>query len=520
MNIFEDLIEELKEENLLEETVTETEKAKKNHFAKSGNIVKSETVAPEIQKTEVSTPESFTDTAVKEQAQAVETSKEDFYRKRAMEEVAFLQIVEHVFAGVEREQLKIIPKTYNDLEVKKVLHNFLHLAPGTNKNERSKAEFQLMQETESWHSSLTLRDERITTAHLRRYCETSRPPLSSPALVALARFYRNSPYSEPVRNKFDLVITRLFSREVGKNHRETIFSRDELAMHLAELYAEWSSVSLYSTEPEDGEILKIVKRFEAFMREADGVLGFDELIKSNFFTRLHSFKRSANENFYAPLVTAAGIESNIHIGNRYVELLELEKKRGSGATLEEKYGFAHDNAISEATGKTYSLIELLKQKKPEAPPIEEKIQREPETAKENVNPSQNEETKAAAVSSNSHKWVIAITALVVLVFLGLYFFGGSSSSETGETSETATKPKLVMENTLLSDYLEEAHLENGTLKGVVLPIWNQLIEDQQKDILKQMLRLGGQKGYEKVELVDKSNKLVGSAAAGNIQVLP
>ena len=85
----------------------------------------------------------------KEREQSI--SEVEFYRKQVVDEVAFLQIVEHVFAGVEREQLKTIPRPYNDFEVKKVLHNFLHVAPKADINERSKVEFQLLQETESWH---------------------------------------------------------------------------------------------------------------------------------------------------------------------------------------------------------------------------------------------------------------------------------------------------------------------------------------------------------------------------------
>ena len=514
MNIFEDLIEELKEENLLEETVIETGRLNRNKIANSEKVVKIED-GNKKQTPKVSPLEALETAETEEQTSLI--NEAEFYRKRAMDEVAFLQIVEHVFAGVEREQLKIVPKPYDDLKVKKVLHNLLQLAPDVDPMERSKAESQLMQETESWHWSLAQRDERLTAAHLRRYCETSRPALSSPALVALARFYRNSPYSEPVRNKFDLVVTRLFTKENGKSQRDLIFSRAELIRHLKELYAEWSSVPMYSTEPGDAELAKIVSRFESFMREADNAIRFDDLIQSNFFARLHSFKRNTNENFYAPIVTATGIESNIRIGNRYVELLEFEKKLGNIADLEDKYGLVHDISISEATGKTFSLIELLKEKKPSAPPVENKIDRQREIVNEIVEPPVLEQVAIVGESSKAHKWIIAATALIVILFLGIYFTG--SNSGTVEIQEEVAKPKLIIENSILSEYLEEAALENGTLKGVVLPVWSQLLDDQKKDILKQMQRLGGQKGYDKVLLVNKAGKSVASAAEGSIQLL-
>ena len=427
MNIFEDLIDELREENLLETTVIETGKPIGKPGIKNGDGTGT------VQESKITLPaepeaETPLETTVIDSPAETGENDLDFYRKRAMDEVAFLQMVEYVFAGVEREQLKIIPKPHDDLEVKKVLHSFVQMTHSPQSAEHAQAQFQLMQETESWHSSLALRDDRLTTAHLRRYCETSRPPLSSPALVALARFYRNSPYSEPVRNKFDLVVTRLFSKESSDSRRETIFTRDELATHLTELYAEWSSVPMYSTDTDDAEILKIVSKFEDFISEADAADNFDDLIKDDFYTRLHSFKRSTNENFYSPRITAVGIESNIRIGNRYFELLEAEKQKGSVAGIEDRYGLTHDNSISEAIGKTFSLLELLKQRKPTAPIAEKPVVSQPAPVQVKVKEAKKVETKKAAAKraaekeSNGEllKWIIiaaTVTAAIAIVYL-------------------------------------------------------------------------------------------------------
>lgn len=173
MNIFEDLIDELRGENLLEATVIETGKSNGKPDAKETENGK-ETVQqpkPEV----VSSPALPTPAPPPFVAPKVETVERDldFYRKRAADEVTFLQMVEHVFAGVEREHLKIVPKPHDDLEVKKILHSFVQMTHSPQSAEHAQAQFQLMQETESWHSSLSLRDERLTTAHLRRYCETS-----------------------------------------------------------------------------------------------------------------------------------------------------------------------------------------------------------------------------------------------------------------------------------------------------------------------------------------------------------
>ena len=46
-----------------------------------------------------------------------------------------------------------------------------------------------------------------------------------------------------------------------------------------------------------------------------------------------------------------------------------------------------------------------------------------------------------------------------------------------------------------------------------------LTEEKKKDALSQMLLQGGEKAYKKIQLQDKDNKMVGSAAEGNIQLM-
>lgn len=519
MNIFEDLIEELKDENLIEQTVIETSRAEaKAAFSKEMD----KAAAAEQEKAELEAAieaESIIDFADAAEAVSVEAEKPvadeaDFYRRRAVNEVAFLHVIEAVFAGIEREQLKVIPQPFNDLEVKKVLHTYLQVCGSPNLPEFSKAEFQLLQETENWYSSLTLRDDRILTAHVRRYCETSRPPLSAPALIALAKFYRNSPYSENVRSKFDLIVTRLFSKEAG-NRREMVFDRAGLITHIQELYADWSSTPLYATEANDAAILQTVRGFEEFIEEAEGVEFFDELINSNFFNRVRNFKESTNEDFYAPYVCATAVECNIRIGNRYVELLEREKRAGNNVNLESKYGLAHDNAISEATGKTLALSELLKQQKKPAPkPPEKKVVVEPVVKNETVKETAKAEEKAKGKSAGFNVWLL-IPIVAVVALLAFYF--GTRSAPV-EVKDTSAVPKMNLENSMLKEYLQEARIEDGTLNGVVLSTWNHLTEEKRKDVLKQMLNVGGDKGYKKVQLVDKEGKTVGTAANGTITI--
>lgn len=527
MNIFEDLIEELKEENLLEATVIETGKSNKSQPSSDESPAESKSAAP-IQETphpsileDSESPEPvFTEPAkVVPPAPVRETSSNntDFYRRRATGEVSFLQMVEAAFAGVERDQMKTIPQSFDDLEVKKVLHTYLNATQKVGSTEHSQAEFQLLQATEGWYSTLAQRDKRIMTTHLRRYCETSRPPLSAPALIALARFYRNSPYSEPVRSKFDLMISRVFTKDNGDDKRELHFNRQELTAHIQNLYADWSSVPLYATETDDEGIVRTVAQFEDFMKEISQAGKFDELINSNFFNRLRLFKESTNEDFYAPLVTAVGIETNVFIGNRYVELLENEKQAGSGDAVENKYGVGYDHAVSEMTGKTMLLVELLKTKAAPPKPVEPPIAVEPKPLpKESIVESDNEIATEIAKPNSPLKWILIAAVLAAVVIFGAYL---ATKSEPVKSVEQTSLPKMDLENSLLKQYLSEARINDQTLEAVALPSWNGLNENQKKYALRLMVTFGGENGYRKVNLVNTGGKALATAIDGEVIII-
>jgi hypothetical protein len=574
MNIFEDLIDELKEENLLEETVVKNNSVKNNPIV-SGSSVEENTVLKDkaeeniitvidnnqflptedanLEKEykalaeEITEKNAVADKIEFETNQAVPSnnpSKEaEFFRKRAVDEVSFLQMVEHVFAGVEREQMKVVPKPYDALNVKKVLHTFLQISKGKDTSEQAQSEFQLLQETENWYSTLTHRDKRISINHLRRYCETVRPPLSSPALVSLARFYRNSPYSEQVRGKFDFVITRLFSKDIANERREMAFNSQELTKHLKELYAEWSSIPLYPNE-DDAEILLAALQFDDFITEATVAESFDALIQHDFFNRLRLFKKETNENFLSPTVVAANIESNIKIGNRYVELLEKEKSNKS--IYEDKYGFLHDQSISDATGKTFQLVELLSRKtelpKPIAPPAptkkEVKVNTEPV---KNLNKNVNKETKPTneiktakekpkTEFSNYKKeekkdnknyygmnsWVLTAIIFAVIVSVGMYVWSNNSNSEAKEKNGV----KIVnLENSSLKESIRNAQIKSEIFTANVLPAWDGFASAKKEELLKKIMSIGSDKGFKQVQLLNEQGKVVGFASPEKVEVL-
>jgi hypothetical protein len=581
MNIFEDLIEELKEENLLEETVIETNLAEEKRkqaaseaadeaaFAaetteisgmddefpeefefehsspeaeagddeqipEDGQIPELEDETAEAaQADEAGTPDDEAETL--EDSPAAEESKDselveqnqesangvEFYRQRAMKEVSGLQMVEHVLSGVEREQMKVVPKPYDDLEAKKILHHFLQVTKDLNSPEHAQAEFQLMQETESWYSALSRRDKNVSVTHLRRYCETTRPILSSQALISVARFYRNSPFSEQVRSKFDLVITRLFAKEIGGEKRQMVFEREEMIKHLTMLYGEWASIPMYAAAEDDSEVVLLALKFEDFMTEADEAGSFDELIKNDFFNRLRLFKESTHENFFAPLITATAIECNVRIGNRYVDLIQLEKEKVESEKLQDKYGFLHDQSISEAASKTLQLVDLLKQKSvnvdgdSQEDAESESVEQAKTTPSASTEKTEKIEEKKVRSKYAVNKWLLLATILVVVVNIGLYVW---MSYNTEPENVTQNVKRVNLENSSLKDFIREARISNDTFFAVVQPNWSGLAHDKQEELLKKVFATGVEKGFNKVHLLDSQGKTVGFADAENVTV--
>ncbi len=528
MNIFEDLIDELKEENLLEKTVDET----KSHNDKAGSAEKKSAVDTEkpINSSQTDSPSAFPIDSEKlksagfqvseqKKAKAKTVDKAEFFRRRATDEVSGLRMVEHIFSSVERQQKKMVPKPYDDLAVKKALHNFLQVSENVNSPEHARAEFELMQETESWYSALSHRDRQISIANLRCYCEAARPSLSAPALLSLARFYRNSPYSEAVRSKFDLIVTRLFSKDLPGEKREVTFERDELINHLSELYAEWSSVSLYTDEQEESEILLAAFTFEDFMSEVQKAESFDELIKNDFFNRLRGFKESTGEQFFSPLITATAVECNIRIGNRYVQLLEQEKERGEIEKLGNKYGFLHDQVISDAASKSLQLVELLKNKSatPESPEIKDAGKEigskagEPKKQAPSNAPPQSAKKGFSAVN----KWLLAAAVAVLITSVSLYVWSGMYAAPE-KLSQNVKKVNI--DNSSLKEYVRDARIGNHTFFAVVLPAWDSLTAEKKEEVLKKIVSIGADKGFKNVHLLDAEGKSVGTVAEDLIEV--
>jgi hypothetical protein len=503
MNVFEDLIEELKDENLLEDSI----------FDMSGN---SSGTAPDGVGETAAEPDGFAMPPLQETDAAnagVEIASDDteFYRKLAMDEVSSLQMVGHVFAGVEREQMKSVVSSYDDLEAKKALHRFLQVTGGPDSDEHLAAKKELLDETEAWNSALALRDENITVANLRRFCENSRPVLSSQALIALARFYRNAAFSELARSKFDYVMTRLFSRDAGEDKRRLLFGRVEMVGHINTLYANWSSLSVYSA-PEYADLVREqVTGLSNFAAQAEAAASLDELLGSNVFESIRQSKEDLADMFYAPEITAAAIDCNLRIGNKFIEAVWAERNKTEADAIEEKYGYTHDQIVSTAAGRTLQLLEILRAA-PEPNEVVE-TERKPQVVENYEKAPRAEDGSRGLFSVN--KWLLLATVIISAISIGMYLWAENYQS-TQTVKKLATDVNVT--GTPIEKYVRNAKQTAETLYCVTNVAWEGIDEKAQKEVLVAAMTVAAEKGSSKVHFVNAQGRTVGYATKDMAQI--
>jgi hypothetical protein len=522
MKVFEELIDELKDDNLLEATILDVPHESGRPRSNGTRLTRTVSESPNVSVGfEVSSGNAFDSDLIGRNEEPVdeETGPDnpaEFYRKRAMEEVSGLQMVEHVISGIERQYMKAVPSAFDDLKTKKALHTFLQVSSNPDSTEYAEAEYELLQETQAWANALAKRDEKISVSHLRRFCENSRPALSSQALIALARFYRNAPFSETHRSKFDCIITRLFSRDTREQMRGLLFSRPEMVKHLGNLYSEWNSVSGFAGEEPTALAAETVDRLEAMCHEADAAGNFDVLVKSDFFKRLHALKESAGETFYAPEITATSIECNVRVGNRFVELIFAERQRTNLASVEEKYGYSYDQLISDAAGKTLQMVELLK-----AAPLSETATKEPAANRSEKNPiakavPERSDTKVRSAKLRVNKWLLAATVLLVAISVCFYFW---SENYSPQQEGIARAKQVDLMKTEFAEYFNNARATGSSLYAIAQPNWDSLPEERQKELLQKALEFAKSQNLRQVQIVNAKGRRVAYATDSKVQVL-
>jgi hypothetical protein len=553
MNVFEDLVIELQHENLLESTVIEPARtlapddglrplksethsrnldpgAKLAYLEPAPGIVASQAEETEAEIHEATIPESAGRAAEDDRGTEAAriTANSEFFKKKAVAEVSALQMVEHVLTGIEREYIKVVPNAFDDFNAKKALNTFLNADDAADSEAHATAEYNLMHETEAWCSALAVRDQAIPVSALRQYCERSRPALSSQALLGLGRFYRNLPYSENVRSKFDFVVTRLFSRTVDQENRVCLFTRDETLKHINTLYSDWSSVPLYAVDEDDSKVMLTALSFEDIAIAAENASSFDQLIESDFFGRLRMFKESIAELFYAPQVTTAAIDANIRIGNAYVSLIDRERQKLDVDSLCLKYG-EHDVAVSETIGKTHELSELLRQLGAIVPdtPAEPRVESIKPRAEPSV-PADTNQTPTAATNKDSsaarirsrladvNKWFLIVAAFMIAASVGLYVWANYAVEVDRLTTDGVKNFDIAA--TVHADHVKTVRISGDMFYAQMTQSWEALPREKRLEILERIYQTAVESGCSQVTLIAPSGKNAGYASANRTDV--
>ncbi len=553
MNVFKELIDELKEENLLEQTVIDADTGSDQLEYSLDPFESVEDIAPvslpeanyidEIAcetasdanngLTDVDTPvtiqaEPFD---VKPQVEAVPTSQNrvnsrEFYKKRAIGEMSNLQMVEHVLTGVEREYMKMIPKAFDDFGAKKALNALLQVADNVDSSRHSEAEFAIMEETEAWCTALAERDREIPVANLRRFCENSKPALSSQAMVALASFYRNLPYSETVRAKFDFLMTRLFSRIVAGNMRACLFTREEMTNHISLLYKEWSSVPLYMADDDESKVLLTALSFEELANEAENASSFDLLVANDFFGRLGMFKESVSEHFFAPNVTAAAIDCNVRVGNAYVKLIENERVKMDGQSLYAKFGAVDNLTVSDAAARTLEIVDILRKQRDfavkeseqssssDVPPedvrsfVSSEIAFDGASKESWLERAGNYKFIASVLSVN--RWLLTASAILISLSIGVFAW---TTIFVEPPAPDKSVVSVELPNSDLRKHLKTARVSGQNFYGLLLPSWDSLPKEKREDYLRTVFEFAQEKGCTQVNLLNSKGEPAGYANA-------
>ena len=532
MTVFEDLIVELKEENLLEETVISVDKLTASAVFTNGSeehdfadLIDDD--APSFDEAPAETGAAIVTGDIEKERARSSSSLQQF----ASEQIATNQMVEHILASIEQSRFKASESGFDELEAKKALHMFQQASADPSSMEYAEAEAELSAQVSSWQKTLAGRDAELSVEVLRRFCETCQPALSAQALFSLARFYRRLPYSELARGKFEFIVTRLFSKKAEGEKRALICHKDEVLGHLRSRFKD-SADSYLSIPGDDEDVKVIVRTFDDFMAEAESATSFKELVDSYFFNRLYTFKESTRKSFFSPSVVAAAIASNLTIGNKLVGLFETERAAGNSARLIEQYSSTQDEDMSRAVGRSLDLVTLLKRDAAEesddaiaVPVKDERMDRElVETRREPaVKATVPKKNKQAGSSSwlafrigGVNKWLLAATIFITIASVGLYVWANYYGDSIPVSKDVKT---IDMTNTPFKDLVREARVSSETFYGITLPAWDTLPKESQEQTVQNLLKSGVDKGYKRVSLINPKGQTVGFAMEGRVEIM-
>ena len=522
MTVFEDLIVELKEENLLEETVISVDES-----APAGMFALQPAEEHDFADL-IETNDAQTADLEDEKARKQSNRKAVSQLNEIVEQMATYQTVEHIFGSIQG------PGSgngggYDELAAKKALHATQQASADPESPEFENAVEELRSQVAIWQSSLAARDESISVGTMRKYCETCQPALSAQALFSLARFNRSNAFTEGSRRKYEFVVTRLFSRPAEDHKRTPICSREEMLSHLRSRFSDsFESYSRLYSGPVD--IAPFVTQLDQFTAEAEHVLDLDQWLSSDFFDRLNDFKETTREHFFVSDVTAAAMACNIVVLNKLADLVLEMRAGGDVSHLPGKY-LATSDSVSNAIARSFDLSILIGDNEEEEsevdveeisapnPASNDRIDRELVERRRPVN--QQKPKKTAGQKSflsgvaQTNKWLLVATVLAVLLSGGLYFW----ADQYADTSEVATSvQKVDMINSEFKDLLQEGRISSETFYAITQPAWEGLPRETQEQAVQKIFNAYSQKGCKRVSLINNRGQAVAFASSSRVEV--
>lgn len=235
------------------------------------------------------------------------------------DEVMDLQLVDNFLLAVERRYLQDTEAPYSPAKIRANLRFLDNLSGELPTEKFNRLVSDIKSGIEEWRSSLADRDSIIHAYHIRQFCDEPGRKTEPVVYSALTRFYRELPASSANQSKFDLAVTRLFSKTPDPPFREMLLEREDLEDQLAALFEGWDLYKPKRKEPAHASL--VAAKLDDFRREAQALADYQELFGSDLFERLRSFKRKLGALYVNPEIAAAAVECNISVGNAFNTVL-------------------------------------------------------------------------------------------------------------------------------------------------------------------------------------------------------
>jgi hypothetical protein len=316
-------------------------------------------------------------------------------------QIGSIKTLDQIFFGIEKDQLKIQVTPFDSLALNMALQEF--------QKGNLAAKDNVYDEILKWQEYLLERDENIGLKDLRIHCETAKPALNSKALLTLAEFYQNVS-----RSKFEMLLTRVFSRVTENSKRRLIVESADLEQHIVNIFSKGDQ-SVAESDVRDSVIFKC-GQFQAQANECQNLGG---MVGVELLNKYSEFKKELGSEFYDAKVLTAIIETNVFIGNRFVTLLIREKSGATSVNLENKavFGNNFEDGVSEIVCQTIYLDQIVAEVLAKTP---RKTAQTTESAKERSDARQKRLAAADSkegVSTGKLAVYAVITAIVTLIIL-------------------------------------------------------------------------------------------------------